>query len=91
MDTTLTPRVAAIEVKILHLQFRMKKIYEDQQYLNSQSENFKGNREIIKGMLNASYSFIDMLVTMENLFQLINDILQHLKYGINSRKICIEY
>jgi hypothetical protein len=72
--TTLTSRVAAIEVKMLHLQFRMKKIFEDQKLLNSQLPNLKGNREIIKGMNNASYSFIDMLVTMENLYQLVNDI-----------------
>ncbi len=72
--TTLTSRVAAIEVKMLHLQFRMKKIFEDQQYLNEQRSNFKENREIIKGMNNAAYNFIDMLVTMENLYQLISDI-----------------
>ncbi len=72
--TTLTSRVAAIEVKMLHLQFRMKKIFEDQKLLNSQQSDLKGNRETIKGMNNAAYSFIDMLVTMENLYQLVNDI-----------------
>ena len=72
--TTLTPRVASIEVKMLHLQFRMKKIFEDQKVLNSQLPKFRNNREIIKGMNNAAYSCIDMLVTMENLYQLINDI-----------------
>lgn len=72
--TTLTSRVSAIEVKMLHLQFRMKKIFEDQKLLNSQRQNFNCNRKVIKGMNNASYSFIDMLVTMENLYQLVNDI-----------------
>lgn len=72
--TTLTSRVASIEVKMLHLQFRMKKIYEDQKMLNRQMPQFKNNREIIKGMKNAAYNCIDMLVTMGNLYQLINDI-----------------
>ncbi len=52
----------------------MKKIFEDQQLLNSRKDSFNDNREVIKGMNNASYSFIDMLVTMENLYQLMNDI-----------------
>jgi len=72
--STLTPRVAAIQVKMLHLQFRMKKIYEDQKLLNSKLPNFKTPREIIKGMNNAVYSAIDMLVTFEHMFQLVNDI-----------------
>ncbi len=72
--STLTHRVAAIQVKMLHLQFRMKKIYEDQKLLNSKLPNFKIPREVIKGMNNAVYSAIDMLITFEHMFQLVNDI-----------------
>jgi len=72
--TTLTHRVAAIQVKMLHLQFRMKKIYEDQKLLNAKLASFKTPREVIKGMNNAAYSAIDMLITFEHMFQLVNDI-----------------
>ena len=72
--TTLTNRVAAIQVKMLHLQFRMKKIYEDQKLLNSKLPSYKTPRELIKGMNNAVYSAIDMLITFEHMFQLVNDI-----------------
>lgn len=72
--STLTHRVAAIQVKMLHLQFRMKKIYEDQKLLNSKIPSYKTPRALIKGMNNAVYSAIDMLVTFEHLFQLVNDI-----------------
>ncbi len=59
---------------MLHLQFRMKKIYEDQKILNSKLTNYKTPREIIKGMNNAIYSAIDMLIAFEHMFQLVNDI-----------------
>lgn len=72
--STLTHRVAAIQVKMLHLQFRMKKIYEDQKLLNSKLPTFKTPREVIKGMNNGVYSAIDMLITFEHMFQLVNDI-----------------
>ncbi len=72
--STVTARVAAIQVKMLHLQFRMKKIYQDQEALNKKLPSYKSNREIIKGMNNAVYNCIDMLVTMEYLFQLVADI-----------------
>jgi hypothetical protein len=72
--STLTHRVAAIEVKMLHLQFRMKKIYEDQQKLNNEKINYQTPRDLIKGMNNAAYNCIDMLVTFEHIYQLINDI-----------------
>ena len=72
--TTLTHRVAAIQVKMLHLQFRMKKIFEDQKLLNSKLPSFTTSRETIKGMNNAVYSAIDMLITFEHMFQLVNDI-----------------
>lgn len=72
--STLTHRVAAIQVKMFHIQFRMKKIYEDQKLLNSNLPNHKTPREIIKGMNNAAYSTIDMLITFEHMFQLVNDM-----------------
>ena len=77
--STLTHRVAAIQMKMLHLQFRMKKIYEDQKLLNSKLPSFKTPREIIKGMNNAVYSAIDMLITFEHMFQLVNDIFNTLE------------
>ena len=73
-QSTLTSRVAAIEVKMLHLQFRMKKIYSDQEELNNKRLSFKTNREKIKGMINSAYSLIDMLITMEHTHQLTKDL-----------------
>jgi len=52
----------------------MKKIYEDQKFLNTKLPSFRTPREIIKGMNNAVYSAIDMLITFEHMFQLVNDI-----------------
>ncbi len=72
--TTLTNRIAAIQVKMLHLQFRMKKIYEDQKRLTDKLPKYKTPQEIIKGMNNAVYNTIDMIVTFEHMFQLSNDI-----------------
>ena len=72
--STLTYRVAAIQVKMLHLQFRMKKIYEDQKRLNDRKSSYKTPKTLIKGMNDAVYSSIDMLITFEHLYQLINDI-----------------
>lgn len=77
--STLTHRVAAIQVKMFHLQFRMKKIYEDQKLLNSKLPKLKTQREVIKGMNNAVYSAIDMLITFEHMFQLVNDIFNTLE------------
>lgn len=71
--STLTTKVAAIQTKMLHLQFRMKKIYEDQSLLNEKKASFKTNRETIRGLTNSAYSFIDMLITMEHAHQLMKD------------------
>jgi len=73
-DSTLTYRVAAIQVKMLHLQYRMKKIFDDQSLLNEKANTYKNHREQIKIQINAAYSFIDMLVSMEHLHQLMDDI-----------------
>jgi len=71
-DTTLTARVAAIQVKMLHIQFRAKKISEDQQRLHNQT--YADNRDKIRGMRNAAYSAIDMMIAMEHIVGVINDI-----------------
>lgn len=70
-QSTLTAKVAAIQVKMLHLQYRMKKIFEDQALLNEKT--FKSNREKIRGLTNSAYSLIDMLITMEHAHQLMKD------------------
>ena len=71
-STTLTTRFAAIQLKMLHLQFRMKKIYQDQKMLSEAQH--KTNRDRIRGLLPASYTFIDMLVSLEHAAQLVRDI-----------------
>ena len=70
--TTLTTRFAAIQLKMLHLQFRMKKIYEDQKVLSETPHNT--DRDRIRGLLPAGYTFIDMLVSLEHAAQLVRDI-----------------
>lgn len=70
--TTLTPRFAAIQIKMLHLQFRMKKIYEDQEQLIKKKP--KDNRDIIRLYTSSTYSFIDMLVSFENVAELMSDM-----------------
>ena len=70
--TTLTPRFAAIQLKMLHLQFRMKKIYEDQEQLSKKKP--KTNRDRIRIFLPAGYTCIDMLVSIEHVSQLVKDM-----------------
>jgi len=72
LTTTLTNRVAAVVIKMLHLQFRMKKIFEDQRALNESV--FSSNRGKIRGLGPAAYSFIDMLVSFEHVETLMSDI-----------------
>ena len=57
--STLTTRVAALETKMLHLQYRMKKIYDDQKALNEVVAT--SNREQTKKLLPAAFSVMDML------------------------------
>ena len=59
-------------MKMLHLQFRMKKIYQDQKVLSEAQHKTKRNR--IRGLLPAGYTFIDMLVSLEHAAQLVRDI-----------------
>lgn len=71
-NSTLTHRVAAIVLKMLHLQFRMKKIFEDQERLRNRT--YSSNREKIRAMGPAAYSFIDMLISFEHVESLMSDI-----------------
>lgn len=70
---TLTHRFAAIQIKMWHLQFRMRQIYRNQSLLREQQ--FSSNRERIRGLGPAIYSVIDMLVALEHLEVLMSDIL----------------
>ena len=72
-STTLTTRFAAIQLKMLHLQFRMKKIHQDQQKALSEAQH-KTNRDRVRGLLPVAYNFIDMLVTFEHAAGLVRDI-----------------
>jgi len=70
--TSLTYRFAAIQIKMWHIQFRMKKIYEDQKQINQKT--FSTNREKIKGFMPSVYSVIDMLISFEHLENLMENI-----------------
>lgn len=72
--STLTHRVAAIQVKMLHLQYRMVKIYNDQEHLSNSKKSNVTPRESIKHNNGAVYSTIDMIITFEHVYQLLNDI-----------------
>ena len=50
------------------------KIYEDQNLINERKKQLKTNRDILRGINTTVYSSIDMLITMEHLYQLIQDI-----------------
>ena len=71
--STVTPRVAAVQFKMLHIQFRALKIGEDRDRLHTQQ--FTDNRDKIKKMRNSAYSFIDTMICMEHIVGVINDIL----------------
>ena len=71
-SSTLTTRVAAIQLTMLHLQFRMKKIYEDQKALVDARP--QTNRGRIRHFLPASYTFLDMLVSIQHVGRLIKDM-----------------
>lgn len=71
-QVTLTSRFAAVQFKMLHLQLRMRKIYLDQKALSEAT--FDSNRERIRGLLPASYTFMDMLVSLEHAAELMRDI-----------------
>lgn len=74
-NSTLTSRVSAIQIKMLHIQYKMVKIFEDQKLLNN-LDDFKNSRDKVKGFKNSTYSFIEMISTFEYIEGLMNDILQ---------------
>lgn len=71
--STLTHRFAAIQIKMWHLQFRMRQVLRNHSILNEQE--FSSNRQRIRGLGPAIYSVLDMLVTFEHLEVLMSDIL----------------
>ena len=73
MKSTLTTKVAAIQVKMLHLQFRMKKIRDEQLLINKKKSQFKSNRDACCGLINSTYLLIDKLIIMEYAYQLMKD------------------
>ena len=72
-SSTLTSKVAALQFKMLHIQFRAVKISEDQSRLNE--VECTDNRDKIKKFRNAAYSTIDMIICMEHILGVLNDLL----------------
>jgi len=72
--STLIHRVAAIQVEMLHIQFRKKKIFEDQKRLATKDNSNISPRESLKVNYGAVYNTIDMIITFEHLYQLFNQI-----------------
>ena len=70
--STLTSRVAAIQFKMLHIQFRALKIAEDQKRVVETTTETP--RQKVKATKNAAYCFLDTMVCMEHIYELINDI-----------------
>ena len=71
-ETSLTYRFAAIQIKMWHIQYRMKKIHEDQKLINEKA--FSSNRDRIKGSMSSVYSVVDMLISFEHLENLMGNI-----------------
>jgi len=71
---TLTHRYAALQIKIWHILFRMRKIYHEQSEMRSRVFNSK--REQIKGLAPSMFSVVDMLVTLEHAEGLMSDLLE---------------
>jgi hypothetical protein len=71
--STLTTRVAAIEMKMLYLQYRAIKIIKDQKTL--ESVQISNNRERIKQGRDSVFNTVDIIITMEYIAGLINDLL----------------
>ena len=70
--STLTSRVAAIQFKMLHIQYRVLKIAEDKE--RAVGAPPKNPRERVKATKNAAYSFIDTMICMEHVVGLVDDI-----------------
>lgn len=72
LPSTLTPRVAALQIKAWHLLYRMKKIYEDQKALNRKRVPNSPRPKIIR-MFPAFYSVIDMIASMEHVSSFLRE------------------
>lgn len=72
--STLTTRVAAIEMKMLYLLHRARKIIKDQKELGTR--HGRGNREKIKEGRDGIFNTVDIIITMGYIFDLINEIFQ---------------
>ena len=72
VGSTLTSRVAAIQIKLWHLYFRMKKIRDDQKRLHI--KKFKSPRTRLVRMAPAVYNCIDMIISMEHLSTAMADV-----------------
>jgi hypothetical protein len=70
--STLTTRVAAIEMKMLYLQYRALKIIKDQKAL--EVEKISSNRDKIKQGRDSVFNTVDIIITMEYIVGLINDL-----------------
>lgn len=84
--STLTHRIAAIQVKMLHIQYRMKKIYEDQELLVKKSSSYTNHKDIVIGLFNVVYNTLDMIITFEHLNQLFDDIFKTPELDTKSNK-----
>jgi len=71
---------------MLHLQFRMRKIAEDQELIVEKTKNCKANKEIVIKGFNVIYKIIDMLITFEHLNQLFDDIFKTPELDTKSNK-----
>ena len=71
--STLTHRFAAIQIKMWHLQFRIRQIFRNQSAISDQ--DFSSAREKIRGLGPSIYSVVDMLVAFEHLEVLLSEIL----------------
>jgi len=72
----VTVRIAAIQMKLLHLQYRKKKITQDQMRSLSNIGKHRTNKEEIKRTWEAAYNCIDMVICLDHLHQLMIDIFE---------------
>ena len=86
--STLTYDIAAIQVKLFHLWFRVKKISDDKESLKKKkseaSMKFKSeaSMEFIYAAKYTVYTLIDQLITMEHIFELTRDIFKSIKQDL---------
>ena len=86
-NSTLTHRFAAIQIKMWHLQFRMREIYKSQELL--QKVERKPGKDSIKKLGPAIFSTLDMISAFEHLAALMADIFEteEIRSGLSSEQI----